>query len=225
MWSEIRNAFSSYLDALAGSIPALVNALIILLAGWLLARVTKWLVFKACHLAGIDKISEQTAVHRFLERRGFKNGFSGLTSSLFFWLIILIVLVRFFNLLGLDVVSDLLNQVVAFIPSLLVACIILIVGFYLADFVSGLALGSLEESGYEHPELLGKIVFYSIAFFTLAIALTQIGIGEALITNVVSIFFGAIGLAFAIAFGLGGKEWASAMIARYFGKGSNNRER
>lgn len=224
MWSEIRNAFSSYLDALAGSIPAIVNSLIILLAGWLLARVTKWLVFKACHLAGIDKISEQTAVHRFLERRGFKNGFSGLTSSLFFWLIMLIVLVRFFNLLGLDVVSDLLNQVVTFIPSLLVACVILIVGFYLADFVSGLALGTLEESGYEHPELLGKIVFYCIAFFTLAIALTQIGIGEALITNVVSIFFGAIGLAFAIAFGLGGKEWASAMIARYFGKGTQHRD-
>lgn len=217
MWSEIKNAIYAYFNSLAGSIPAIINSVIILLAGWLLAHVTKWLVYKTCKFAGIDKISEKTAVHRFLEHRGFKNGFAGLTASLFFWLIMLIVLVKFFNLLGLDTVSGLLEQAVQFIPNLLVACVILIVGFYLADFLSGLAIGTLEESKYEHPEMLGRIIFYSISFFTLAIALTQIGIGETLITNVVSILFGSVGLAFAIAFGLGGKEWAQKVISKYFG--------
>lgn len=219
MWSEIKNAFFTYMNSLAGSIPAIVNAVIILLTGWLLAQITKWVVYKICKMAGIDKISQRTAVHRFLERRGFKNGFAGLTASLFFWLIMLIVLVKFFNLLGLDTVSDLLSQAVHFIPNLLIACVILIVGFYLADFLSGLAIGTLEESQYEHPELLGRIIFYCVSFFTLAIALTQIGIGETLITNVVSIFFGSLGLAFSIAFGLGGKEWAKKVINRYLGGG------
>ncbi|MFN8332968.1 MAG: hypothetical protein U0T81_17445 [Saprospiraceae bacterium] len=60
------------------------------------------------------------------------------------------------------------------------------------------------------------MVFYSIGFFTLAIALTQIGIGQAIITNIVSIFFGSLGLAFALAFGLGGRDWARDFIRKYF---------
>mgnify|MGYP003377666525 CR=1 FL=1 len=97
-------------------------------------------------------------------------------------MIILIVMVKFFNLLGLDIVSDLLNQFVFFIPNVLIACVLIILGFYLAEFVSSLVVGSLEESSFENPELIGKLIFYCIGFFTIAIALTQIGIGEAIIT-------------------------------------------
>ncbi|MBK7913605.1 MAG: hypothetical protein IPJ80_08910 [Saprospiraceae bacterium] len=173
---------------------------------------------------GIDRLAQKSGVHRFLAKRGIKRGFSGLASSIFFWMIILIVMVKFFNLLGLEVVSDLLNQFLFFIPNVLIACVLIILGFYLAEFVSSLVVGSLEESSFENPELIGKLVFYCIGFFTLAIALTQIGIGETLITNVVSIFFGSIGLAFAIAFGLGAKDWASTIMNKYFRNSKDSEE-
>jgi hypothetical protein len=218
MWSEIRNAFDGYLQSMIGSIPKIINALIILIIGWILAKIIQWIVFKLSHALGIDRLAQKSGVHRFLEKRGIKRGFSGLTSSIFFWMIILIVLVKFFNLLGLEMVSDLLNQFIFYIPNVLIACILIIIGFYLAELVSSIVVGSLEEHSFENPELIGRLVFYCIGFFTLAIALTQIGIGEGIITNVVSIFFGSIGLAFAISFGLGGKEWASYIISRYFSK-------
>ncbi|MBK6545536.1 MAG: hypothetical protein IPO78_03435 [Saprospiraceae bacterium] len=216
MWSEIQNAFEGYFQSTTSSIPSIVNALIILIIGWTLAKVIQWIVFKLSHALGIDRLAQKSGVHRFLEKRGIKKGFSGLTSSIFFWMIILIVMVKFFNLLGLDIVSDLLNQFVFFIPNVLIACVLIILGFYLAEFVSSLVVGSLEESSFENPELIGKLIFYCIGFFTIAIALTQIGIGEAIITNVVSIFFGSIGLAFALAFGLGGKDWAAKILSKYF---------
>ncbi|MBP9210654.1 MAG: hypothetical protein KBF37_10080 [Saprospiraceae bacterium] len=217
MWSEIVHALNTYWNALAGSIPAIANAVIILIAGWLLALVTQWLAFALCRFLGLHQISEKTGVHRFLERRGFKQGFSGLTAKLFFWLVMLIVLERFFDLLGLPIVAELLGEAIAFIPSLLVAGAIVVVGFYLASFTAGLISDALESAEYPRPALVARIAFYSIAFFSIAIALTQIGIGQTLITNVVSIFFGSAGLAFAIAFGLGGKAWAERLIEKYFG--------
>jgi hypothetical protein len=165
---------------------------------------------------GIDNLAKKSGVHRFLEKRGVKNGFSGILSRICFWAIMLIVLVNFFNHLGLELVSDLLNQLLMFIPNVLISCVLIIIGFYLAEFVSSLVFSSLEESNFENPDLIGKLVFYSIAFFTVAIALTQMGIGETIITNIVSIFFGTIGLALAISFGLGGKAWAEDIIKRYF---------
>jgi hypothetical protein len=218
MWSEIENAFHGYLQALAGSVPKIVNAIFIVIAGWILAYLVKWIIYKLSHAIGLDRLAQKSGVHKFLEKRGIKNGFSGLTSSLFFWGIMLFVMVKFFNVLGLEVVSDLLSQFLIYIPNVIIACILIIIGFYLAELVSGIVVGSLEEHNYENPDFIGKLVFYCIGFFTMAIALTQVGIAEGLITNVVSIFFGSIGLAFAIAFGLGGKDWASGVISKYVSK-------
>lgn len=224
MYSDIQHAFEGYMQSLSSMIPSIVNALIILIIGWVLAKIIQWLVYKLSHALGIDRLAQKSGVHRFLEKRGIKRGFSGLASSIFFWMIILIVMVKFFNLLGLEVVSDLLNQFLFFIPNVLIASVLIILGFYLAEFVSSLVVGSLEESSFENPELIGKLVFYCIGFFTLAIALTQIGIGETIITNVVSIFFGSIGLAFAIAFGLGAKDWASNIMNKYFRNSKDSEE-
>ncbi|MEP7196577.1 MAG: hypothetical protein ABI851_08655 [Saprospiraceae bacterium] len=216
IWEEIRVNFDNMLQDFTGYIPSIIHALIILIAGWLIARIIQWIILRLSHSMGIDRLAQKSGVHRFLEKRGVKNGFSGILSKLFFWATMLLVMVSFFNSLGLVIVSDLLNQLILFIPNVLIASILIIIGFYLAEFVSSLVVSSLEENNFENPDLIGKMVFYSIAFFTLAIALTQIGIGETIITNIVSIFFGSLGLALAIAFGLGGKEWAQEIIKRYF---------
>lgn len=216
IWEEIQVNFQNMIQDFAGYIPRIIHALMILIAGWLIARIIQWIILRLSHSLGIDRLAQKSGVHRFLEKRGVKNGFSGILSRICFWAAMLLVMVSFFNNLGLELVSDLLNQLILFIPNVLIASILIIIGFYLAEFVSSLVVSSLEENNFENPELLGKMVFYSIGFFTLAIALTQIGIGQAMITNIVSIFFGSLGLAFALAFGLGGRDWARDFIRKYF---------
>ncbi|HQX44003.1 MAG: hypothetical protein IPP06_11380 [Saprospiraceae bacterium] len=213
---DIQNSFYNLMQSFIMYIPSLINALLILLVGWVIAKIIQWVILRLSHAMGIDNLAKKSGVHRFLEKRGVKNGFSGILSRICFWAIMLIVLVNFFNHLGLELVSDLLNQLLLFIPNVLISCVLIIIGFYLAEFVSSLVFSSLEESNFENPDLIGKLVFYSIAFFTVAIALTQMGIGETIITNIVSIFFGTIGLALAISFGIGGKSWAEEIIKRYF---------
>ncbi|HRG32287.1 MAG: hypothetical protein JNK69_08180 [Saprospiraceae bacterium] len=213
---DIQNSFYNLMQSFIMYIPSLINAVLILLVGWVIAKIIQWVILRLSHAMGIDNLAKKSGVHRFLEKRGVKNGFSGILSRICFWAIMLIVLVNFFNHLGLELVSDLLNQLLMFIPNVLISCVLIIIGFYLAEFVSSLVFSSLEESNFENPDLIGKLVFYSIAFFTVAIALTQMGIGETIITNIVSIFFGTIGLALAISFGLGGKTWAEDIIKRYF---------
>lgn len=189
IWEEIQVNFQNMIQDFAGYIPRIIHALMILIAGWLIARIIQWIILRLSHSLGIDRLAQKSGVHRFLEKRGVKNGFSGILSRICFWAAMLLVMVSFFNNLGLELVSDLLNQLILFIPNVLIASILIIIGFYLAEFVSSLVVSSLEENNFENPELLGKMVFYSIGFFTLAIALTQIGIGQAIITNIVSIFF------------------------------------
>jgi hypothetical protein len=84
------------MQSMTGSIPKIINALIILIIGWILAKIIQWIIFKLSHALGIDRLAQKSGVHKFLEKRGIKRGFSGLTSSIFFWMIILIVLVKFF---------------------------------------------------------------------------------------------------------------------------------
>ena len=206
---EISGFFQNSMQSFVLFLPTIINALLVLIIGWVIAKIVQWIVLR------IDTLASKSGVQKFLEKRGYKKGISGVAASICFWAIILIVLVNFFNLLGMEVVSDLLNQLILFIPNILIACVLIILGFYLAEFVSSLVAGSLEESGFENPELVGKMVFYAIGIFTLAIALTQIGIGEMLITNVVSIMFASVGLALAIAFGFGAREWARNVIRRY----------
>lgn len=219
---EIQSSFQNILQLFIMYIPSIINAILILLVGWLIAKIIQWVILRLSHALGIDRMAEKSGVHRFLEKRGMKKGFSGILSMIGFWAIMLIVMVNFFNHLGLEVVSDLLNQLLLFIPNLLISCVLIIIGFYLAEFVSSLVVSSLEESNFENPELIGKLVFYSIGFFTVAISLTQMGIGETLITNIVSIFFGSIGLALAIAFGFGGRNWAKEIINKYFLKNDDH---
>ena len=222
IWDEIVNSSVNSINSIGFFIPQLINAFLILIIGWVVAKIIQWIVWRLSHAFGIDNLAKKSGVHTFLEKRGIKKGFSGILSSICFWAIILIVLVGFFNSLGFQIVSDLLNQIILFIPNLLIACVVIILGFYLAEFISSLVVSSLEENNFENPSL-GKLVFYSISFFTIAIALTQIGIGEGIISNLVSIFFGSVGLAFAIAFGFGGQKWAESIIKKYFSANNSDK--
>ncbi|MEO6189319.1 MAG: hypothetical protein ABIO44_02115, partial [Saprospiraceae bacterium] len=216
IWEEIQVNFQNMVQGFTGYIPNIIHAIMVILGGWLIARLIQWIMLRLSHSLGIDRLAQKSGVHKFLEKRGVKNGFSGILSRICFWATMLLVMVSFFNSLGLEIVSDLLNQLTLFIPNVLIASILIIIGFYMAEFVSSLVVSSLEENNFDNPELVGKLVFYCIGFFTIAIALTQVGIGETIITNIVSIFFGSIGLALAVAFGFGGKDWANEILKKYF---------
>ncbi|MBK6824467.1 MAG: hypothetical protein IPG87_16370 [Saprospiraceae bacterium] len=92
---DIQNSFYNLMQSFIMYIPSLINALLILLVGWVIAKIIQWVILRLSHAMGIDNLAKKSGVHRFLEKRGVKNGFSGILSRICFWAIMLIVLVNF----------------------------------------------------------------------------------------------------------------------------------
>ena len=190
----------------------LVGALIILLIGYIIAKVIKWAVYKVLKVVKFDTIADKVGINGYLAKGGIKKTASGLISTLIYWIVMFTTLTLFFDALGLTVVTDLLKSVINYIPNVLVGCVLLIVGMYLAEFVSGVAVAALRSGDFENPEMIGRIAYGAVMFFVVAIVMDQLGIGSNIINTIVTVVTSGLGLALAIAFGLGGREWAADVI-------------
>jgi len=213
--SQIQQSLQGSFDSIATFLPSLFGALIILLIGWLIARSLKWALYKVLKTVKFDDLADNVGVNSYLHKGGIKQGASGVISKLGYWIVMFTVLILFFNKLGLTTVSDLLSDVIKFIPNIIVGCVLLIVGMYLAEFVSGLVIAALKGGDFDNPNLVGRIAYGAVMFFTVALVMNQLGIAPDLVNNVVSIILGGLGIAVAIAFGLGGKDWAGRLINKY----------
>ena len=141
-----------------------------------------------------------------------------MTTPIIMLIIMLIVIVAAFNSLGLRVASELFNQVILFIPNIIVSIFVLILGLFLANFTRQVVVTYCRNVGIQNADTMGKIAQYAIVIFVVSIALTQMNIGEEILTNLIVVLFGAVCLALALAFGLGGRDWASRVIEKFWGE-------
>jgi hypothetical protein len=209
----ISESLSSTFNGFAAFIPKLFGALIILLIGWLIARAIKFALSKVLKAVNFDSITEKVGINGYMAKAGLKSKGSDMIAKLGYWIVMLTVLILFFDSLGLPSVSGLLRDGVNFIPKIMVACILLVIGMYIAQFASGLAEGTLKAGGFSNPGLVAKIVYGAIMFLVVTIALDKLDIGSGILDNILSIVLGALGLGLSIAFGLGGVDWAKKTIS------------
>ncbi len=215
---EIQKSLQNTFGKIGDFLPTLISALIILIIGWIIAKIIKWALLKLLRAVKIDNVADRVGINGYLAKGGIRKKSSGLIATLGYWTVMFTVLTMFFNTLGLDVVSNLLTEVISYIPNIIIACLLLIVGMYLAEFVSGLVVGALKGGDFENPEFVGRIAYGAVMFFTIALVLDQLGIGQNIVNTVVTVIMSGAGLAFAIAFGLGGKDWAAGIMNKYLKK-------
>ncbi|MDH4460670.1 MAG: hypothetical protein QE277_04555 [Flectobacillus sp.] len=211
----VQSSLLSFFAQISAFLPKLLGALLILIIGTIIARGLRWTVTKALGLIAFDTIIEKVNIDKYLAKAGVSKKPSELVAGLIYLVIMLAIYVAFFNSLGLEVISDLLNKVIVFLPNVLVASLIMVVGFYLADFVKDIVVAAVKVTAVEKPELFGNIASAAVFFIAGTIALTQLNVGTEIITSIVSAVFGALALALGISFGLGGKDWAASIIAKY----------
>jgi len=132
--------------------------------------------------------------------------------TVFFWIILLFFIYIAADVLKLSLISDLINRIISFIPNLIAAVLIIIIGVLLSSFFKGMVKVAASSYALAHPELLSTIVQYLVLFFTLAIALEQLGVATQILVNSVLIIIGALAFGFALAFGLGSKDVAGKII-------------
>jgi flagellar biosynthesis protein FliQ len=161
-------------------------------------------------------VTERAGIDRFLHDGGIQGDFTDIVAVVFYWIVILAALVMGFNLLGLSYITDLLSEVLRFVPKVLVALLILAFGAYFARFVGNAVTAYCRNVRLQDADLMGGIARYAILVFVILVALDQVNIGGDIVRQTFLILLAGVVLAVALAFGLGGRDWAADLLERWW---------
>jgi len=187
--------------------------IIILIIGWLISKVIKTIVTKALKLIKINEISSRIELDKLLSKGGITYSLADLIGVICYWLGLLVTFMVAVNAVGLTVAADLLNQVVLYIPNVIAALFILVLGMFVSTILKTIVQTAASNAGLNQGKLLAQIVETIVIVFAFFVALEQLKIGISITQVTISIILGSIGLGLALAFGLGCKEIAGKYVA------------
>ncbi|OQA92057.1 MAG: hypothetical protein BWY26_00522 [Elusimicrobia bacterium ADurb.Bin231] len=196
-------------------IPFVIGFFAILIFGWILAVLVRKLLVKLLVLLKADIFSGKSGLSGVLAKAGVRYTFSEILAGFFYWVIILIFFTAALNLIGITVVGTVLDRILLYIPNIVIAVFILVVGTFLSSFLSGVVSAACVGAGISRANTLSSIVSVIVMVLAVIIALEQLNIATDLINAVVITIFASIGLAFAISFGLGSQEFARKAISDF----------
>jgi small-conductance mechanosensitive channel len=211
----IQQAYDNLTHMLAEFLPHFLLMLVVILIGWLVAYLTKIILRAILRVAKVEKMSEEAGASRLL-RRAELPSMTELLSRAVFWVVWLGFIIIGVSFLGIGSLQQQISELIALLPQIFVAFLILFVGLLAANFFSRAALLAGVNAGFSTPKLLSGTVRVVIIFLALSMALEQIGLGRQTMEIAFSIVFGAIMLGLAIAFGLGGRRLAARLLERHF---------
>jgi small-conductance mechanosensitive channel len=208
LFQPLQNALSTFLSYL----PQLVGAIIILIIGYIVAKVLQAVVGRVLQGIGFDGWMEKGGIKQFFDRAQTSYTPATVLGSLVFWFVFIITLTMAADALGIPQVSAVLGQLIAYIPSIIAAILILTLAALLANFVSGIVRGATGSG------LLANVARYAIIVYAVFAAITQLGIAVELTAPTFLIVLGAVALAAAIAFGIGGREVAQDILQKAYNR-------
>jgi hypothetical protein len=207
---RLRNSFSQ----IVAFVPALLAALVILFAGYLFARLLERGVETVLRRIRFRLLLERGGVMEAMERSGQHLNPVRIIANLVFWLFMFGVILLSANALGLESLAVVFSELVAYVPSVIAAIVIIIMGIVLGSFVGGLILAS---AGAIHGgPALARIGRGGVILLAIFMALQQLGVATEIVVTAFAILFGAVALASALAFGLGNQKLASEVTRHWY---------
>ena len=197
-------------------LPRLGLAVIVIIAGWILAKMARFAIARGLRAINFNVLTDRSGIDGFLRDGGIQSDTSEILALLAYWVVILAALVIAFNGLGLTYITDLLGRVLLFVPKVMVALLILAFGAYFARFVGNAVCAYFRNIHLQDADLLGRLAQYAILTFVVLIALDQVNVGGDIVRQTFLIVLGGVVFALALAFGLGGKDWAAEMLERWW---------
>jgi hypothetical protein len=215
-WSSIIiDPVREMLTKILAYLPTLLGALIILIVGWVVAKVIKRLIEGLLKAIRFDDLSDRAGITEILKKGDLKITASQVVSGLVYWLVIIMVLVMVVNALGLEKASDVLASLFAYVPNVIAALFVMVVALFLASFVSSIVRTAAGNANLPKPEIFAGVSRWAIIMFAATIALGELGIATLLVTTTFNIILGGVCLALALAFGLGGKDTAARYLDEF----------
>lgn len=195
--------------ALFGALPAILGAIILLAIGWIVAGWIGGLLARGLRMIRFDELADRSGVTAFLERAEIRADPAGVIGGLVKWYVRLVFVLMAANAVGLTAISTVVGNIIAFIPNLLVALLILGAFSWLAGLARGLVRGALGGSDMPNADAVGTLAYFTVIAFGVVAAADQIGVAATLVNTLFIGVVAAVALAFGLAFGLGGREEAA----------------
>lgn len=196
-------------------VPALLLAILLLFLGWVVAKVARRLVIRLFRRLRIDEAAERAGIDDFLIQGGVRYTTVTLLGAAVYWMILLGVFVAVLEGLGVTAAGVLLRRMFNYLPNLLLALGILVFGTLFARVGGAIVYTYLSNLGSEAAAPIAAVARYAVLVFAIFMAAEQLAVQSTILVSAFQIAFGALCLALALAFGLGGREWAASVLARY----------
>ena len=196
--------------------PKLVAMVVVLVVGYILARLVARVITVLCERIGLQTAAQHSGLVDSMNQVGIKRTVPAILGTIVFWLLMCVFLMAAFNILGMTAVSDAMRQVVDYIPHLLVATVVIVIGLLVASFIRGVVATSADRVGISYAEHLANGCYYVLALVTFIAAFNQLGIQFALLEKLILIGAGALAVGFALSFGLGGRDVMAGILAGYY---------
>ena len=204
-WDNVWAKFISF-------IPNFIVAVVVLIVGWIIAIALAKLIKSVLTSAKIDEVGEKMGLDQLSSRSGVRLTISGALSWLFKWFVLIVVFLAAADILGLDEVSGFLDQVLTYVPKVIAAAAILLVGTMLARFLGKVVRASVQAAGLSSADLIGSLTQWAVTVFAVLATLSQLNIGKTFVDTLFTAFVYMLAIAGGLAFGLGGKDHASKVL-------------
>jgi hypothetical protein len=218
-WSEaLMTSLAAALALFFSAIPKIIGFVIIVLVGWLIASLVEKGVAAILRAIRFNELAQRSGFADFVDKMGTGRDSSAMIGVVVKWFIQLIALVVAFDALGLPAVSDVLRQLLLWLPNVIVALVVLVIGGLAARGLSNVVRGAAAEGGLTNANFLAKLASIMVWAFAIVVAVNQIGVATTLVNTLFMAVVGALALGIGLAFGLGGRETAEQIVRNWYSK-------
>jgi hypothetical protein len=208
----LSDSLSNFWGRFTDFLPTLLLAIVLFFLGFIIAWIFEIIARKIMNLIKLEVIVEKVGLKGLFAKAGLKISFTRLLSGVVYWFVLIVFLAAVVNVLGLSQLSAFLDQLVAYLPNVIAAVAILIIGILVGNLLFNVVKNASESAKIQHAPLLASITKWSIFVFAFIAALVQLHIAQDLLKILFTGFVVMLSLAGGLAFGLGGKEAAREVV-------------
>ena len=215
-WGDVlRTSFQGLWTGVLMFIPNLIVALVILLIGWFIGHIVAKGISHFMKMIKFDEALRRAGFENLVQKSGINLNSGAFLGGIVKYFIIVVFLIASFDVLGLNQVTNFLQQIVTgYLPQLIIAVLILLVGGVVGDLISRVVTASAKTASLTQANFLGTVSKWAVWVFAILVALSQMGIAGAFIQTLFTGFVVAVSLALGLSFGLGGQQAASRAIEK-----------
>lgn len=216
--SVVGRALEQVIYKFASAIPGICSALLILIIGIIISKFVKKIVKQMLSKAGIDKLAAKLNDIDIIREANINIVPSVILSKVLHYLLLLVFIIAATDALGMESVSQLVMDVVNYVPSLIAATLVLAIGVFFADAIKGVVLTTCQSMGIPSAKIIANFVFYFIFINAVVTALGQAKIDTDFIKSNLTVLLGAVASAFALGYGIASKDLMSSFLASFYSK-------